>query len=42
LLQLQPRSCPAGEEIFDRSAAMDRRALPYDEQLTGDLAHQVL
>jgi hypothetical protein len=42
LLQLQPRSCPAGEEIFDRPSAMYRRAVSGHQQLAGDSAHGVL
>src|SRR5215208_7047503 len=42
LLQLHPASRSARQKFFDRSSPMDRRTIPYDEQLSRDLAHEML
>jgi hypothetical protein len=43
LLQLLPAtSRSARQKIFDRSSPVDRRAVPYDEQLAWDLVQKVL
>jgi hypothetical protein len=42
LLQFKPTlRRPAGEELFERSTAMDRRTIPYDEQLARDLPQEM-
>src|SRR5215207_915903 len=42
LLQFEPPASSAREKILDRPSPMYRRAVPYDKQFAGDLAHQVL
>src|SRR5215210_8395036 len=42
LFELQPRSCPAGKEIFDRPSSMNRRTIPDHQQLAWNLVHEVL
>ena len=42
LLQVQPLGPAVGQEVFDRLAAVDRRAIPDHQQLAGDLPQQVL
>src|SRR5215210_3404448 len=42
LLQLHPAGRSARQKVLDRSSPVDRRAVPYDEQLSGDLAHEML
>ncbi len=37
VFQLQPPGSPVGEEVLDRLATMNGRAIPQDEQLAGDL-----
>ena|SRR6516165_6550489 len=39
-LQVQALGRPRCEEVLDRLAMMDRRAVPDDDQLSGDLAQQ--
>ena len=42
LLEVQPRRRPLGQEVAHRLGAVDRGAIPNDQQLAGDLAEQVL
>jgi hypothetical protein len=42
LLQFKPPERSAGQKVLDRCSPVDRRALPYDEQLARDLAHEML
>jgi len=42
LLQPDALGAPLGQKIFDRLPAMDRRAIPDDQELTGDLPQKML
>ena len=42
LLELDASGAAVGQEVFDRLAAMDRGAVPEDQELAGDVAEQVL
>ena len=42
LLEVQPRGGPLGQEVAHRLRAVDRSAIPNDQQLAWDLAEQVL
>jgi len=42
LLQADAVGTAVGQEVLDRLAAMDRRAVPDDQQLAGDVAQQML
>ena len=41
LLKHKSPGSPSGEKVLYRPSAMYRRAVPYDEQLTGYSAHKV-
>lgn len=41
-LQLEAAGAAVSEEVFDGLTAMDRRAIPDDQELAGDVAEQVL
>ena len=41
-LQADALGPAGGQEVLDRLAAMDRRAVPEDQELAGDVAEQVL
>ena len=42
LLQADPSGASLGQEVLDRLAAMDRSAVPDDQELAGDVAQEVL
>ena len=42
LFELDASGAALGQEVLDRLAAMDRRAVPDDQELAGDVAEQVL
>ena len=42
LLELDASGTALGQEVLDRLAAMDRGAVPDDQELAGDVAEQVL